>query len=118
MGRACTVAAMPTDLACTTPLMAPALPDADADAMASALKAIADPNRVKILHRLVSSSPNGVCVCDLAEPLGIGQPSVSHHLRVLRQAGLVERRREARFAYYTARVDALQALARLIAPAA
>lgn len=109
---------MPTDLACATPLMAPALSDADADAMASALKAIADPNRVKILHRLISSAPRSVCVCDLAEPLGIGQPSVSHHLRVLRQAGLVERRREARFAYYSARIDNLRALAALIAPVA
>ena len=104
------------DLACTTPLVAPAMPDDAATALAGALKAIADPNRVKILHRLVSAAPDGVCVCDLTAPLGIEQPSVSYHLRILRQAGLVERRRDARFAYYSVRADALARLADLLAP--
>ncbi len=98
--------------------MAPALSDADAAALAAALKAIADPNRVKLLHRLIAAAPEGVCVCDLTAPLGIEQPSVSHHLRILRQAGLVERRRKASFAYYSARLDALDALAALISPSA
>lgn len=103
-------------LACTTPLVAPAMPDAEAVALARALKAVADPNRVKLLHRLVSAAPDGVCVCDLTAPLGIEQPSVSYHLRVLRQAGLVERRRGGGYAYYSVRADALRRLAGLLAP--
>lgn len=103
-------------LACDTPLVADAMPDADAQALAVALKAVADPNRVKLLHRLISAAPEGVCVCDLAAPLGIAQPSVSYHLRLLRQAGLIERRRERTFAFYSIREDALRRLAALLDP--
>jgi ArsR family transcriptional regulator len=107
-----------TDLvsSCETPLAAPALSDAQAHALASALKAVADPMRVKILHRLASAAPHGVCVCDLTAPLGLAQPSVSYHLRILRQAGLVDRRQERNFAYYSVRAGALDHLAMLIAP--
>ena len=103
-------------LACDTPLVAPAMDDGEAEALARTLKAVADPMRVKILHRLSSAAPDGVCVCDLTAPLGIEQPSVSYHLRILRQAGLVERRRDASFAYYSVRADALARLADLLAP--
>ncbi|MGI9117300.1 MAG: ArsR/SmtB family transcription factor [Gaiellales bacterium] len=103
-------------LACATPLVAAAMDDAEAEALARTLKAVADPNRVKILHRLVSAAPEGVCVCDLTEPLGIAQPSVSYHLRILRQAGLIERRRERSFAYFSVRAEALHRLAALLDP--
>jgi ArsR family transcriptional regulator len=107
-----------TDLVqrCKTPLVAPALSDAQAEALAEALKAVADPMRVKILHRLASAAPDGVCVCDLIAPLGLAQPSVSYHLRILRNAGLVDRRRERNFSYYSVRPGALDHLAMLIAP--
>jgi ArsR family transcriptional regulator len=101
---------------CETPLVAPALSDAQARALADALKAVADPMRVKILHRLASAAPRGVCVCDLTAPLGLAQPSVSYHLRILRRAGLVDRRQEGTFAYYSVRPGALDHLATLIAP--
>ncbi len=101
-------------LACRTPLTAPALDDAEAAALAGTLKALAEPNRLKILHRLASATPDGVCVCDLTDPLGIAQPSVSHHLGVLRRAGLVQRRREASFAYYTLVPGALDRVAALL----
>lgn len=109
----------PDDLVgrCQTPLVAPVLSDAQAGALADALKAVADPMRVKILHRLASAAPNGVCVCDLTEPLGLAQPSVSYHLRILRNAGLVDRRQERNFAYYSMRPGALDHLAMLITPA-
>lgn len=103
-------------LECDTPLVATAMGDAEAEALARTLKAVADQNRVKILHRLISAAPDGVCVCDLTEPLGIAQPSVSYHLRILRQAGLVERRQERGFAYFSVRDDALRALAALLDP--
>lgn len=101
---------------CETPLGAPALSDAQAEALADALKAVADPMRVKILHRLASAAPEGVCVCDLTAPLGLAQPSVSYHLQILRKAGLVDRRQERNFAYYSVRPGALDHLATLIAP--
>ena len=103
-------------LACDTPLVAPAMSDAEAEALAHALKAVADPTRVKLLHRLISAVPDDVCVCDLTAPLGITQPSVSYHLRILRQAGLVERRQERNFAYFSVRGEALRRLATLLDP--
>lgn len=102
---------------CETPLVAPVLSDAQAEALAEALKAVAEPMRVKILHRLASAAPHGVCVCDLTSPLGLAQPTVSYHLRVLRKAGLVDRRQEQNFAYYSVRPGALDHLAMLLAPA-
>ena len=106
------------DRTCETPIVADSLGDAEAEALARALKAVAEPQRVKILHRLASAAPDGVCVCDLTAPLGISQPSVSHHLRVLLEAGLVSRRREGSFAYYALRPEALERLALLLAPTA
>ena len=110
---------MQTDLnlidQCTTPLVAPALSDEQAESLASLLKAIAEPMRIKILHRLSSAAPDGVCVCDLTAPLGLTQPSVSHHLRVLWLAGLVDRRQDRNFVYYSVRQSALDHLAVLIA---
>jgi ArsR family transcriptional regulator len=100
---------------CTTPLVAPVLSDDQAESLAQLLKAIAEPMRIKILHRLVSAAPDGVCVCDLTAPLGLTQPSVSHHLRVLWLAGLVDRRQERTFVYYSVRQSALEHLAALIA---
>jgi ArsR family transcriptional regulator, arsenate/arsenite/antimonite-responsive transcriptional repressor len=100
---------------CDTPLVAPVLSDAQAQTLASTLKAVAEPMRVKILHRLVSAAPSGVCVCDLTVPLGLAQPSVSYHLRILRNAGLVDRRQDRTFAYYSVRPGALNQLAMLIA---
>ena len=113
------VSRMQTDLnlieQCTTPLVAPVLSDEQAESLAQLLKAIAEPMRIKILHRLASAAPEGVCVCDLTAPLGLTQPSVSHHLRVLWLAGLVDRRRERTFIYYSVRQSALDHLATLIA---
>jgi ArsR family transcriptional regulator, arsenate/arsenite/antimonite-responsive transcriptional repressor len=102
---------------CETPLMAAVLSDAQADALAGAFRAIAEPMRVKILHRLASAAPVGVCVCDLTTPLGLAQPSVSYHLRILRDAGLVDRRQDGNFAYYSVRPGALDHLSMLIGPA-
>jgi len=102
---------------CETPLVAPVLSDAEADALASLLKAAAEPVRVKILHRLSSAAPDAVCVCDLTAPLGLTQPTVSYHLRILREAGLVDRRQQRNFAYYSVRPGALAHLAMLLGSA-
>lgn len=91
-----------TENACCPILDAP-LSDADAETTASIFKALGDPTRVKLLS-LVASSPTGeACVCELVVPLGLSQPTVSHHLKLLVGAGLLERERRGTWAYY--RVD-------------
>ena len=100
---------------CNTPIVAPALSDEAAENLARVLKAVADPMRIKILHRLASAAPDKVCVCDLIEPLGLTQPTVSYHLRVLKEAGLLDRRHEGSFVYYSVREDAMNHLATLLA---
>ena len=67
-----------------------ALDEAHARHAASVLKALADPNRLRIAAMLGSAGTSDVCVCDLTGPLGLSQPTVSHHMKVLRQAGIVE----------------------------
>lgn len=73
------------------------------DAMADVFKALSDPLRLKLLEMLSrrdASQGGEICVCDLAEKLGVSQPNVSHHLKILKTAGLVRCERNAGFAYY------------------
>jgi ArsR family transcriptional regulator len=77
---------------------APPLVRAERDALAARFKALADPSRVAIVNMLAGSGE--VCVCALVDGLSVSQPTVSHHLRVLREAGLVEARRRGTWAYY------------------
>lgn len=75
----------------------------EVDDMAEVFKALSDPLRLKLLEMLSRSgqTPSGeICVCDLAEKLGVSQPNVSHHLKILKTAGLVRCERNAGFAYY------------------
>ena len=102
-------------IACCKPLAAPALSDAEADAAAQLFKALSDPARVKIVNLLATSS-EPVCVCELIEPLGLTQPTVSHHLKKLTNAGLIEREQRGVWAYYSIASEAaarLRALADL-----
>jgi ArsR family transcriptional regulator, arsenate/arsenite/antimonite-responsive transcriptional repressor len=94
---------------CCAPLAAPVMSDAEVSATAALFKALADPNRVRIV-RLLATAPGPVCVCDLTEPLGIGQPTVSHHLRKLLAAGLVRREARGTWAYYSLEREALERL--------
>jgi ArsR family transcriptional regulator len=99
-----------TPAACCAPLGAPSLSDAGAEATAELFKALADPHRVKIVN-LLATSPGPVCVCELTGPLGLGQPTVSHHLKKLVRAGLLEREQRGTWAYYSLNRDALGRLA-------
>jgi ArsR family transcriptional regulator len=96
--------------ACCAPLGAVSLSDAEAEATARLFKALADPHRVKIVN-LLATSPDPVCVCEFTAPLGLSQPTVSHHLKKLLQAGLLEREQRGTWAYYRLRPDALGGLA-------
>lgn len=83
----------------------------EAEALATRFKALADPNRLRILS-IVSASPTAeTCVCDLSEPLALGQPTVSHHLKILVEAGLLHREKRGVWAYYSLIPGALDSLA-------
>lgn len=93
--------------ACCAP-GAPLLPKEERESLAGQFKALADPTRLAIVNQLASSGE--CCVCNL-EPLGLSQPTISHHLRILREAGLVESTRRGTWAYYRLVPDAVAALA-------
>jgi len=95
---------------CCAPLGAPSLSDDQAEATAQLFKALADPHRIRIVN-LLATSPDPVCVCELTGPLGLSQPTVSHHLKKLLAAGLLEREQRGTWAYYSLRPDALGGLA-------
>ena len=95
---------------CCAPLGAPALSEEQAIETARVFKALADPHRVRIVN-LLATSPDPVCVCEFTAPLGLSQPTVSHHLKKLVDAGLLEREQRGTWAYYSLRHDALGGLA-------
>jgi ArsR family transcriptional regulator, arsenate/arsenite/antimonite-responsive transcriptional repressor len=102
--------AIATAAGCCAPLGAASLSDAEAEATATLFKAVADPHRVKIIN-LLATSTNPLCVCHLTGPLGLSQPTVSHHLKKLVQAGLLDREQRGTWAYYSLNRDALGRLA-------
>lgn len=78
-------------------------------------KALADPVRLRLLSMIAAADE--ACVCDLTVPFDVSQPTISHHLRVLRDAGLVEAERRGTWVYYRARRDRLDAMGTVFAPA-
>src|SRR5262249_14009954 len=103
-----------TIAAACPPLLEGELSQADADQLAAALKVIADPTRLRLLS-LIQAQPNHeACVCHLTDPLGLTQPTVSHHLKVLLRAGLVEREQRGSWAYFRVIPGRLQALRELL----
>jgi ArsR family transcriptional regulator len=102
-----------TDVPCCQPLDTPSLPDEDAVAAATLFKALADPARIRLVN-LLATSDEPVCACHLIEPLGLSQSTVSHHLKKLTQAGLLEREQRGVWAFYSLNRVALQNLASLV----
>jgi ArsR family transcriptional regulator len=97
-------------VACCAPLAAPVLSPDEAEATAELFKALGDPARVRIVN-VLATSREPVCICDLIEPLGLSQPTVSHHMKKLLAAGLVEREQRGKWAYFSLRRDAVDKLA-------
>jgi ArsR family transcriptional regulator, arsenate/arsenite/antimonite-responsive transcriptional repressor len=104
------MAAVETAVACCAPLAAPTLDDEEALATAEVFRALGDPARVRIVNLLATSS-EPVCACELYEPLGLAQPTVSHHLKTLVEAGLLDREQRGKWAYFSLRRDAVEKLA-------
>jgi ArsR family transcriptional regulator len=98
------------DAECCAPLGVDALDDRSAEQLAQAFKALGDPVRLRLLS-IIASAPTGeVCACDLTEPVGKSQPTVSHHLKVLREAGLVTSRKHGTWVHYRAVPEQMGAL--------
>src|ERR1700727_3836669 len=100
--------------ACCSPLSAQPLTAGQAEQVAPLLKALADPVRLRLMS-LVASHPGGeACVCDLADAFELSQPTISHHLKVLHESGLLDREKRGVWVYYRARTQALASLGALI----
>jgi len=99
---------------CCSPVTGQPLDQADAERLASALKAIADPARLRLISMVAASESGEVCVCDFTGPIGLSQPTVSHHLKILVEGGVLAREQRGKWAYYRLVPDALDTLGRLI----
>jgi ArsR family transcriptional regulator len=97
---------------CCTPLAAGPLTDEQAGALAPMFKALGDPVRLRLLSMIASTAE--VCVCDLTEGFAVSGPTISHHLRVLREAALVDCERRGTWVYYWVRPEAMRQLSGLL----
>jgi ArsR family transcriptional regulator len=100
-------------ISCCAPLATPILSDEEAEATAAVFRALGDPARVRIVN-LLAGGDGPVCVCELVPALRLSQPTVSHHLRKLTDAGLLEREERGKWAYYSLSREALERLAALV----
>jgi ArsR family transcriptional regulator len=96
------------------PLLAAPMDRNEAERMAAALRVLAEPARLQLLSLIQAQPDHEACVCHLTDPLGLTQPTVSHHLKVLRDAGLVEREQRGSWAYYRVRSGALDQVRSLL----
>jgi ArsR family transcriptional regulator len=102
--------------ACCSPLTGGVLKTVAAERLASMFKALADPARIKLVSLIAASDGGEACICDLTEPLGLSQPTVSHHMKMLVDVGLVSRDQRGKWAYYRVNDDVLETLAGALSP--
>jgi ArsR family transcriptional regulator len=96
--------------ACCTPRTRDAISERAAADLSQVLKALADPTRLRLLSLIAAHDGSEACVCDLTDPVGLSQPTVSHHLKVLVDAGLITRDKRGVWAYYAVVPGALEAV--------
>lgn len=106
----------PVELCCA-PLTAGVLDERDAEELAGLFKVLADPARLRLLSLVAAGADGEACACDLVEPVGKSQPTVSHHLSLLVDAGLLTREKRGRWAWYRVVPERLAALREALAPA-
>ena len=107
--------ALPLADACCAPLLREPITASQAATLARTLKAVADPTRLRLVSMVAAHEGGEACVCDLTEPLGLTQPTISHHLKILVDAGIFSREKRGVWAYYSlvpASLDALSAVLR------
>jgi ArsR family transcriptional regulator len=107
------MAAIEAPIDCCVSLATPKLTEEEATATAALFKALADPARVRIVNMLATSD-SPVCTCEFEPALGLAQPTVSHHLKKLTDAGLLEREQRGKWAYFTLKPDAVEKLALIV----
>jgi len=103
--------------ACCTPLTAGILDERQADELAAVFKVLADPARLRLLSMIAAATTGEACACDLVGPVGRSQPTVSHHLALLVDAGLVVREKRGRWAWYRVVPERFDAVRTALAPA-
>src|SRR5579859_5645609 len=103
---------------CCAPLAAEALSPGGADELAPLFKALADPMRLRLLSLIACHEGGESCVCDLLDAFDVTAPSVSYHLKILREAGLISSERRGTWVYYRANPDVLARMSTVLAPAA
>ena len=101
-------------VSCCSPLTGGVIDVESAERIAAALKALAEPTRIRLISLIAARDGAEACVCDLTGPVGLSQPTVSHHLKVLTDAGLLQREQRTKWAYYRVVPGALEALGRLM----
>jgi ArsR family transcriptional regulator, arsenate/arsenite/antimonite-responsive transcriptional repressor len=116
VSKSLTVLSPAETVACCSPLSREPLSQPQAELVAPLLKALADPVRLRLLSIVASHEGGEACVCDLNDCFELSQPTISHHLKVLHAAGLLEREKRGTWVYYRARPDALTDLAALLTP--
>jgi ArsR family transcriptional regulator, arsenate/arsenite/antimonite-responsive transcriptional repressor len=105
-------------IACCSPLMREPLSATQAEQVSPLLKALADPVRLRLLSLVASHADGEACVCELNDAFDLSQPTISHHLKVLHETGLLERSKRGVWVYYKVNPEALDSLAALIGGAA
>jgi ArsR family transcriptional regulator len=101
-------------VACCSPLTREPLSASEAEGIAPLLKALADPVRLRLMSLVASHEGGEACVCDLNDAFDLSQPTISHHLKLLHEVGLLDREKRGVWVYYRARTEALENLAALI----
>jgi ArsR family transcriptional regulator len=86
--------------ACCAPITSEVISVQNAESLSRSMKALADPARIRLVSMVAAHADNEACVCDLTEPLGLSQPTISHHLKVLVDAGFLSRSKRGTWAYY------------------
>ena len=102
------------ETACCAPLVREPLADGEARDLATMFKALADPARLRLLSLIASHEGGEACVCDLTEPVDLSQPTVSHHLKILTDAGILSRDKRGKWAYYAVVPQALDTLGEVL----
>lgn len=97
--------------ACCVPRVTSSLTVDDAERVAHVFKALGDPTRVRLLSLIAAGEGGEACICDLTEPVGLSQGTVSHHMKLLADAGLVTREQRGKWAYFALDRDAMDAAA-------
>jgi ArsR family transcriptional regulator, arsenate/arsenite/antimonite-responsive transcriptional repressor len=105
---------IPSAAACCAPLLREPITPAQAGDLARMLKALADPVRLRLVSMVAAHESGEACVCDLTAPLGLTQPTVSHHLKILVEAGIFTRRKRGVWAFYALVEEAMDALSAVL----